>query len=314
MKKYFLTAVFITASISIYACSICGCGGGNLYMGLFPYFKNKFIGLRYNYAYYHTNLLNNPTQFSRNYYNSAELYGGVNLGNGWQILAFMPYYYNVQNDDDNGRTTKNGLGDMTVLANYKALDTRFIKNSSDKIQQQLWIGGGIKIPTGNFNVNVNNSNITLADINAQIGTGSWDLFLTARHSIQIGGFGVNSSASFKIATNNNQNFKFGNKLSVNSIAYYRFQKKKIFITPNAGLAFEDVGASYINGTKMILTEGLNSGSFTTGGYNVNLLGGVEVTVKTVTIGVTAQLPVSQDYASKQTKMGFVGMVHMSISL
>lgn len=314
MKKYFLAAVFMAASLNIYACSICGCGGGNLYMGLFPYFKSKFIGLRYNYAYYHTNLLNDPTQFSRNYYNSVELYGGFNIGNRWQVLAFMPYHFNVQNDDDNGRTTKNGMGDITVLANYKLFDTRFTKKPNSNVQQQLWVGGGVKIPTGSFNVNVNDSSTTMADINAQIGTGSWDLFLTARHSIQMNRFGISSSASYKIAMNNNQNFKFGNKLSVNSIAYYRFQKKQFIITPNAGLAYENIGASYKSGTKLILTDGLNTGSFTTGGYNVNVLGGVEVTVKTVIIGINAQLPLSQDYAGGQTKMGIRGMLHMSIAL
>ena len=176
MKKILVVAILSIAVSTSNACNICGCGGGNLYMGLFPYFKNHFFGVRYSYAQYNTSLLNNPAQFSHNYYNTTEVWAGFNIGKRWQVLGFLPYHFNVQNDDDLGRTTKSGLGDITILADYKVFDMHYLNKESRSISQQVWIGGGIKVPTGSFNVNVNDSTTTLADINAQIGTGSVDLF------------------------------------------------------------------------------------------------------------------------------------------
>ena len=71
-----------------------------MYFGLFPNFKTKFIGLRYNYAGYHTQLANDETQFSTNHYNSTEIWGGFNVGRKFKVLAFIPYCSNKQIDDD----------------------------------------------------------------------------------------------------------------------------------------------------------------------------------------------------------------------
>ncbi|OIR14242.1 hypothetical protein GALL_47090 [mine drainage metagenome] len=283
-------------------------------MGLFPNFKKSFIGVRWNYAEYNTHLLNDPTQFSHNFYNTTEIWGGFNIGNRFQVLAFLPYHYNVQFDDDKGHASKNGMGDITVLANYKLFDTRYLKNQTNKTSQQVWIGGGIKLPTGAFNVDVHDSATTLADINSQIGTGSVDLFLNARHTIQFNNFGINTSVNYKIGLANNQNYKYGNKLSFNSIASYRISNRNLIITPNAGLSFENIESNQLNGQKIYLSDGLNSGTFATGGHVLSALAGVEVTIKEVTIGANIQAPLTQDFAAGQTKLNVRGMLHISFAL
>lgn len=314
MKKLFVVAILSMAVSDSNACNICGCGGGNLYMGLFPSFKSKFLGMRWNYSEYYTSLLNNPSQFSHNYYNSFEIWSGFNIGKRWQVLAFLPYYYNVQMDDDKGRVSKKGMGDITVLANYKLFDSKSFNSSSGKLSQQLWIGGGIKIPTGSFSVNVNDSTTTLADINAQIGTGSVDLFMNARHTIVFGNFGVNTSGNYKIGLANSQNYKFGNKFSLNSIAFYQIKNKNFSLTPNAGFTFENIESNRLNGNKIILSDGLNSGSYPTGGHEFNFLAGAEFSLKQVAIGLNIQAPLSQNFAAGQTKMNVRGMVHITFAL
>ncbi len=314
MKKLFMAAVLLLAVSVGYACSICGCGGGNFYMGLVPNFKRQFIGVRYSYAEYHTSLINDPTQFSHNFYNTVEIWSGINIGKRWQVLAFLPYHYNVQVDDDMGRTIKNGFGDITVLGNYKLFDTRYLKNLPNRSSQQIWIGGGVKLPTGSFSVDVNDSTTTLADINAQIGTGSVDLFVNARHEIRFDHFGINSSVSYKIGLPNSQDYKYGNKLMLNSIAFYRINKKALTITPNAGLAYENTASNKLNGQKIYLSDGLNSGAYATGGYTLNALAGAEITIKQVTIGANMQLPLAQDFAAGQTKLNLKGMLHISVAL
>ena len=313
MKKFFIAAVFLLAATSSYACSICGCGGGNLYMGLFPSFKSSFVGVRWNYAEYHTNLINDPSQFSHNFYNSAEVWGGFNLCKRWQVLAFLPYHANVQFDDDMGHVAKTGIGDITVLANYKLFDTRYSKNQTNKNSQQIWIGVGIKIPTGSFNVDVNDSLTTLADINAQIGTGSVDLFLNARHSILFNHVGVSNSVSYKVGLPNNQQYKYGNKLSVNSIVFYRISNKNLTITPNAGLSFENIESNRLNGEKIYLRDGLNEGTYATGGHVLNALAGVELANNKITVGVNLQSPLAQDFAAGQTKLNVKGMLHVTFA-
>src|ERR1700744_2220148 len=82
------------------ACPFCGCGGGNLYMDLLPNFQEGFVGIRYHYDQYHTQLVNDQSQYSDNYYNTLEFWGGLHLGKKIQLLAFVPYYQNKQRDDD----------------------------------------------------------------------------------------------------------------------------------------------------------------------------------------------------------------------
>jgi len=314
MKKYFIAAIFLMAVSSSYACSICGCGGGNLYMGLFPNFKSKFFGLRHNYNEYHTSLLNNPDQYSHNFYNTVEVWSGFNIGKRWQVLAFLPYHYNIQNDDDMGRTTKSGLGDITLIANYKLFATPFSSHVPGNVSHELWIGGGFKLPTGAFKVDANDSTTTLADINSQIGTGSLDLFLNARHTMEVNNFGIKSSVNYKIALANNQGYKYGNKLTVNSIAYYKINSKAVTLMPNAGLSYEKTAGNSLNGSKIILSDGLSTGSYETGGSVLGLIGGLEVNINKISIGANIQTPLTQDFAKGQTKLTIKGMVHITLAL
>src|SRR5882757_2006664 len=96
-KKIFVSAgLILLISFTSKACPICGCGTGNLYMGLLPDFKYHFIGLRYHYTQYYTQLISDPSQHSTNYYNSIELWGGIRVSKKFQLLAFVPYYENKQ--------------------------------------------------------------------------------------------------------------------------------------------------------------------------------------------------------------------------
>jgi hypothetical protein len=182
MKKIIFIGIISMSLGNTYACDICGCGGGNFYMGLLPNFKTAFIGIRYNYVQFHTQLASDISQYSHNYYNTVEIWGGWNIGGRWQILAFIPNYFNKQADDD-GTTYKNGLGDITILANYQLLHSRSMNRHNKNIEQTWWIGGGVKLPTGTFRVDPADSTTTLADINAQIGTGSTDFLINTLHSV-----------------------------------------------------------------------------------------------------------------------------------
>ena len=303
MKKFISIIIALSAIISSYACDICGCGGSNLYMGLLPNFKSKFIGLRYHYMQFHTQLANDPTQFSHNYYNTVELWSGWNFGSKWQVLAFVPYYINKQMDDD-GASNKSGLGDITLLANYQLFHSKKTNSNNNVIEQIIWVGGGIKLPTGTFKVDVSDPSTTVADINAQIGTGSTDFLLNAMHNFRVNQFGVNTSLNYKINTTNSSKYKYGNKFTASSIPYYRFRFGRVDVVPNAGIIYEKTESNTLSKQKVEFT----------GSYAVSALMGVEFNFNKIAVGINVQQPFSQDFAAGQTKMQIRGMFHMTYTL
>jgi len=297
-----LVAACMAMTSTIFACDICGCGGGNFYLGLLPKFQHRFFGVRYQYMHTFTQLTSDPTQFSRNEYHTIEFWSGWNIGSKWQVLAFVPYHMNKQVDDDSA-FTKNGLGDITLLANYQLLHTRKVHSNNTAVEHELWIGGGIKVPTGKFDANVNDPNITVADVNAQLGTGSTDFILNTMHNVSIGRFGVNTTANYKINTSRD-GYRFGNKFTASSVAFYRLRWNGVAISPNAGISYENSAANTLHAQNVAFT----------GGYIASVVTGVEVAINRVAIGFSMQNPVAQDYAQNQTQLKWRGLVHLSLAL
>ncbi len=302
MKKIFVLVFLFIAGISVTvrSCPICGCGGGNLYMGLLPDFKSQFFGLRFHTIQYHTQLISDPSQFSTNNYNTMELWGGVRLGKKIQLMAFIPYYFNKQVDDD-GTTFTHGLGDITVLGQYQVFSSSKHLSAHKALTQQLWLGGGIKLPTGPFNGNMLDSNTTVADINAQIGTGSLDFLVNAMYSLNIRNFGISLTANYKINTVNADQYKYGNKFQSNLIGFYQFTGRRTTTTPNLGMGYENVAINRLEQKNIRYT----------GSEILTVIAGVEFDFGKVGLGVNGQLPLAQNFAEGQTKMRFNTMIHIT---
>ena len=303
MKRilYIFLLIIITTN-SVKACDICGCGGGNTYLGLLPDFKTKFIGIRYSHMYYKTVMAGMPDQFSNNYYNTTEIWGGVNLGKRWKLLAFVPYKFNKQVGDDD-TTYQSGIGDITILANYKLWNKLTIKGNKG-ISQQLWIGGGIKIPAGKFNANVKDPATTVADINSQLGTGTVDFLLNLMYNLKMDSWGINTTLNYK-ANTDKEGYKYGNKFTANSIGYYRIAcNNGIYVSPNIGLMYENTAANTLSGTTIA----------STGGYLTTGSVGVELTIRKIAFGINGGFPISQNYADGQTNLKWKGNTHLTIAL
>jgi hypothetical protein len=303
MKRIIFFFVLLLSGFLIDACPICGCGGGNLYMGLMPDFQKQFFGIRYHYANFHTQLVSDPTQFSTNYYNTIEFWGGTRISRKVQLLAFLPYYQNKQIDDD-GTSRPSGLGDISILGQYQVFHFLTANKSRKLIDQQLWVGGGLKLPTGSFNVNTADTTTTVADINAQLGTGSVDFLLNALYSLRFGNLGFNVSANYKINTVNHDNYKYGNKFTANFIAYYRIPIKKSAISPNLGVGYENVTGNELQGKQVEFT----------GSHEITALAGLEYSVGKIGFGINAQLPLEQEFAEGQTKLRMKAMAHITFAL
>ena len=297
MKKLSLLLISTFLLTAANACEICGCGLGNYYIGIMPHFKSKFIGLRYQFHKFNTRLTEDPTQFSRDFYQTIEVWSGFSLGKKTQVMVFVPYNINHQVSDE-GTTNLNGLGDVALLLNYKIME----KHNS-KSNQELWIGGGLKLPTGKFELETGNMDLA-AMANTQRGSGSTDFMLNTMYNLKSGNWGINANASYKINTANKDEYQFGNKLSAGCFVYHASTAGKTTISPNLGLLFENNGSSEVANAKIDLT----------GGSLLQGAAGLEIGFQKMALGFNVQLPLAQNFAEKQTESKVKGMLNVSFAL
>jgi hypothetical protein len=301
MKKIFVTLSILMLFSAANACEICGCGLGNYYIGILPQFSNRFIGVRYHFNSFHTRLTSDPTQFSNDFYQTVELWGGWNIGRKWQVLAFVPYNINKQVSDE-GTTKLNGLGDVALLVNYNVFESSSKNKNNKRITQQLWLGAGVKAPTGKFEIEDNDPDVA-ASANRQLGSGSTDFMLNAMYNVRINKLGINTTLNYKQNTINKVNYRFGNKFAASSFVYYAIASSGFVVSPNLGLMYEKTGKSELQSNKIDLTGGtLLRGSV-----------GTEIGFNKISVGFNVQLPVAQNFAENQTKEKVKGMVHVSFT-
>ena len=298
MKK-FLLICFLAGSINqTFACDICGCSSGNYFIGPFPQFRKHFFGTRYSFRSFHTRLANDATQFSNDFYQTLEFWGGYNISKKWQVLTFIPYNINRQSSDD-GIKKNNALGDISIIINYDLLNARKGDKHDNRISQQLWIGGGIKIPTGKFSVDAND---IVPTANNQAGSGSVDFILNAMYTYHINDWGINTNMNYKINRSADQ-FKFGNRFSSSAFVFYSVSKPTTTFNPNLGVLYENLSSSKLNKFKVDGTDG-----------NALLASaGMEINFAKMAIGFNTQLPVTQNFSNNQTSTRIRGMAHVTFT-
>jgi hypothetical protein len=84
--------------------------------------------------------------------------------------------------------------------------------------------------------------------------------------------------------------------------------------PNTGFSYDNIAGNSLNDSKIILSDGLNSGTYHTGGYVFAIVGGLELNFNKIGIGGNIQSPLAQEFAKGQTKLNINGMIHFTLSL
>ncbi|RVU02865.1 transporter [Mucilaginibacter limnophilus] len=305
MKKIFLILLLAVLSYPTIACDICGCGVGSYYLGILPEYNKRFIGLRYQHKTLMTHLgpFGERTAItSDETYQTAEIWGGWNISKKFRILAFVPYNFN-ERTAQTGNGTKEGLGDIAVMGYYNLFSTRHTV-SNKLLVQSLWVGAGVKAPTGKYEPSERELSSESPN-NFQLGTASTDFTLNAAYDVRLMDLGVNINANYKINTTNKYDYRYGNKLTANALAYYKFRFfKKLTVAPNAGVLYE---------TSQQDTEDNKYTVDVSGGHVLSLIGGLETNFGRFSAGANYQDVASQHLANNRVKAGNRLMVHFSVA-
>jgi hypothetical protein len=305
MKKYIIILLLGVISLPTLACDICGCGVGSYYLGILPEYNKRFIGLRYQHKKLSTHLgpqgERSPLT-SDETYQTAELWGGWNMGTRFRVLAFVPYNFNNR-VAQTGNGYKSGLGDVAVMGYYNA----FNKRSSvgyNLLVQSLWVGAGVKAPTGKYEP-AERALSTESPNNFQLGTASTDFTLNAAYDIRLMDLGLNINANYKINTQNKYDYRYGNKLTTNALLYYKIRLfNAMTISPNAGLLYETSQQDVENAKYTVDVSG---------GHVVSAIGGLEANFNRYSAGINYQHVASQQLANNRVNAGDRLMVHFSVA-
>jgi hypothetical protein len=232
---YILLFVFLLAVPAAKACDICGCANSGSYFGLLPQSHKSLVGVRYQRLHFVTHP-DSKVLRTEEHFNVSEVYGRFFPIKRVQVMAFVPYRIDRQVTSADVKK-QNGLGDVTVLANYNVLNTLMDKENSGSFTHTLLLGGGIKVPTRKFKFDENNT-LQVANANFQLGTGSTDFIVNAFYTINKDQWGLATNVSRKFNTTNSQDYRFGNQLFGTMDLYRSFKIGNISLTPSLGVYAE----------------------------------------------------------------------------
>ena len=286
--KIGLLFIFCCSLNQIWACDACGCSVNASYFGILPQFNKNFLGVRMmqnNLSLKHT-----PTLFPKadpRYSEQLiryEIWGSYYLTNRIIAFASIPWQYNTRTDQGI-QTTYQGISDVMLSANYIFLNTG--DSGSYTLRNTIMFGVGVKMPTGRFR--------TDQPASTQTGTGTWDAGLNAIYTVRYRKFGVNTDASFRV-NSANQNYQYGNRF-ISSIRLFYWQKIRwLSLLPNAGVLIERAQKDKNNG----ITQ-----SFT-GGNGYYFSAGIDFYMRRISFGMNTSLPIYENlnngYATTQNRL------------
>jgi hypothetical protein len=285
MKKLTILILFLCiATGASVACDVCGCSLGGSYYGILPQFQKNFIGLRWSQAKFQAHMNHGAVlgeAHSRDTYSKVELWGRYYVNDRIQLFAFVPYSYNSMNGTDQKIKT-NGIGDVSLLANYLILNTG--ESKTKKLKHTVMAGAGVKLPTGEYDLEDNG---LIVNRNFQLGTGSVDFILSGVYTIRYQKTGLNSEAGYKINTRDSHGYLFGNQFHASARFFYWQNIKSVSVLPNAGVYYEQAAQHKEGEIRQA----------NTGGSALLLSAGLEMYYRNFSVGATVQSPVRQSYNS-----------------
>lgn len=283
--RLFVSSFLLFTALSASACEVCGCANAGSYFGIMPQVGRSFVGVRYRTASFDSHL-SNPMLQTREQFQSVELWGRFYPLKRIQLMAFVPYFFNHQTEVKTGVNRRlNTLGDASVVANYNLFNTFWDSTYHGNIQHSLLVGGGVKLPTGRYEYDI--AGLTdVANPNFQPGTGSTDWFVTALYSMRFGAWGWNTDLTYRYNGLNPNRYRFGNRVTANTLLFYNKELQKLTLMPHAGF-YTEIAEKDFNRKERVER---------TGGYISTANVGLDVFLQRFTVGATYQQPIAQNLA------------------
>ncbi|MBC6988620.1 hypothetical protein [Hymenobacter sp. BT491] len=214
-----------------------------------------------------------PTDYEA--FRVLELRGKYFLSQRVELNAFVPFVMNTSQINSK-QLNASGIGDVTIFAGYHLI--RAIETAG--VQSRLIVGGGVKLPTGNFRqVSADGHRYPLLN---QVGTGTTDGFVYANYIGSFHNVGLSVNSSYRRSTRN----AFENSLAPSTTTFaslfYRLPLGTNWqVYPSAQFFYEK--------TKGEMLEGHLTGEHA---MNNALLGpGLDVYYKNLSLNASVQLPV-----------------------
>lgn len=299
MKKILSFVLAFAAAAPVFACDRCGCGVSNYYLGIMPQFTRSFVGVRYRHSSFEST---GHTSLTDETFRTTELWGRFYPHRKWQVLAFVPYQFNEQRNGVDAPIKRQGLGDASVLVNYNLLNVNNQRENME-VKHQLWFGGGVKAPTGQYDGNTAEESAHFSP-NFQLGTGSWDVLTNVLYTMRMDKLGFSSDFNYRINTTNKEAYRFGNRMS-GSINGFYVQKisPKLALMPWAGLYGEQSAQDTNRGYTVQES----------GGYLVAGQAGADLYIgNNWALHLNGMLPISQHLQSGYTTSGGRWMVGATV--
>jgi len=287
MKKIiFLIGSLVLLDQASHACSVCGCGVGTYHYGILPQFQKNFVGIRYRHSSYVSTLDDSHADaYSFETFQTAELWGRFYPTDRIQAFVFVPFNFNERKEGSEITYLK-GIGDIVVSANYNLINT--YDSSERLVKHNLLVGGGLKLPTGQFQALENGLTVNQ---NFQLGTGSLDFLFNVIYTLRYNDVGFNTELSYSLNTTNRDEYRFGNATRAGLTAYYVLRANAVTFMPNIGMSgefFEDneqFGVTFPD----------------TGGWATLYNLGTEIYYRNLALGISYSRPGAQQLFSGQVE-------------
>ncbi|MBS1493306.1 MAG: hypothetical protein JST55_07345 [Bacteroidetes bacterium] len=271
-------------------CDLCGC-----YFGIEPNYSLNSVGLRYSYfkfasdpvAVANPNVDHETSPTGDNeIYSKIELVAKYNVNQKLRLILTVPYKLN----DINGSRIRD-IGDVLLMGQYLVYSTEMSLKNESKYRQRVYLGGGVKAPTGAFNKQLVYG---VTEPHFQPGTGAFDFLVSGTYFGKYKDFGFNADASYSMATTNKNEYRFANRLNMAAAIFYQIPVGETGVLPHTGVYYESAGMDKQGDLEVD----------DSGGNVLFLTGGLDIYFSSFAFNLDYQYPLNNKLNGDQTENKF----------
>jgi len=288
---------FKSSAFKSLKCDACGSATGGS-MGFSSMLSSNFIGLRYFYQRYESRdgIFANSPKIAE-HFNTIQIWTRIPITEKLQLSAFVPYHSHNRKLTAGNRDIS-GIGDITILGMATVYET---KSDSATFSHKLQLGGGLKIPTGEYRSSNNEGTVNPG---FQLGSGSLDYVLAAEYVLKTKNIGFNAMLNYNLKTENNKEYKFGNQLNYGGTFFTLYKLKKVRLMPQLGLAGEVYESNRQHDQYLPDTSGdILFSKF-----------GIETGLDNFSLGLNAMIPISQNLTGGNVDAKYRWSVNLNYTL